>query len=163
MGLLVKINKKGFTLVELMLVVVLLGILASVTLTIINPQRMRERARDSTRITDLNKIRTALELRFADVRSYPSNGVWQTVAAALAGPLASYYNGTLPADPKGYSAAYSCGGDYAYSYRSNGSIYVLVARMESTNIDYAKCNTLSNCATLSCSCATNCFGVQNPY
>ena len=159
----------GFTLVELLISLTVVGILGGLLVSVINPARLGMRTRDSNRITDLNKIRTALELYFTDNRAYP---VQSSFVRASSLSLTGYYNGSLPVDPKGYTAVFSSCPTVAnpvtfdYSYRTNaaGSLYVIIARMESTDLDYAKCNTLSNCTTQGwCSCATNCFGVQNPY
>jgi len=61
----------GFTLIELLLVVVIIGILS--TLVVVNFIGIRGRARDAQRKTDLNQIRTALQLYNSDEGSFPDN------------------------------------------------------------------------------------------
>ena len=156
---------KGFSLVEIMIVMAVVGILSGLVITVINPAQLRARSRDAIRVADLKKIQTALELRFADFRNSPATPAgWMTVPAALAAPLSSYYSGTLPVDPNGFSATFSCTNNFGYYYRSGGSNYVLVAKMETTSVDYVPCNKVSNCTTYGCSsCTTNCHAVQNPF
>ncbi|KKS30278.1 MAG: hypothetical protein UU90_C0003G0018 [candidate division WWE3 bacterium GW2011_GWD2_42_11] len=150
-----------------MIVMAVVGILSGLVITVINPAQLRARSRDATRIADLKKIQTTLELRFADLRNYPSSPSWQAVSVVLASPLASYYSGALPVDPLSTNnlTFSSCGTNFRYSYRSaSGSNYVLVAKMETTAVDYAACSSVSNCiTTYGCNCASYCHAVQNPF
>lgn len=59
--------KKGFTLLELLIVVGILAILATTMVLVINPAEMLRRARDSQRITDLNALKTAIALYATEV------------------------------------------------------------------------------------------------
>ena len=60
-------KRKGFTLIELLVVVAIIGILATVVLSSLGAARSR--ARDATRKSDLNQIRTALQLWAIDNNS----------------------------------------------------------------------------------------------
>lgn len=64
-----KMLKKGFTLVELLVVISILGVLAG--LVISNVQGIRERARDSQRKSDLQQIKEALRMYKNDFGTYP--------------------------------------------------------------------------------------------
>ncbi len=62
--------KKGFTIVELMVVSALIAILA--TLTIVNVDKYRMQARDRVRVSDINKIRLAIEQYKLACGEYPA-------------------------------------------------------------------------------------------
>lgn len=57
-------NKKGFTLIELLIVVVIIGILAAIAIPKFGESR--ERAYVSAMQSDLNQLRTAMELCLQD-------------------------------------------------------------------------------------------------
>jgi prepilin-type N-terminal cleavage/methylation domain-containing protein len=52
--------KKGFTLVELMIVIAVLAILASIVLFAINPAKVLNRSRDGVRVTDIQSLYKAI-------------------------------------------------------------------------------------------------------
>jgi general secretion pathway protein G len=66
-----KKQKRAFTLAELLVVIVIIGILASIA--VVSLQQSRKNARDVKRLADVKEIRTALELYFNDNHSYPES------------------------------------------------------------------------------------------
>ena len=72
-----KSNKKGFTLVELLIVIGILAILAAVVVIVLNPAQLLAQARDSQRISDLDSLRSALAFYLSTVSS-PALGTDQT-------------------------------------------------------------------------------------
>lgn len=115
--------KKAFTLVELLVVVSLIGILA--TLVLANLNSARERARDAERKSDLRNIQTALRLYYNDNNSYPAT------LTAWGDPWVDgdvTYMNILPADPL------SPAQDYLYIYTDSDN-YTLRACLENASDD----------------------------
>lgn len=63
-------NRKGFTLIEMLVVVAIIGILSSVVL--IGVSGARQRARDARRISDISRIQANLELSYNQATGYPA-------------------------------------------------------------------------------------------
>jgi type IV pilus assembly protein PilA len=64
-----KLNKKGFTLIELMIVIAIIGILAAIAI----PQfaAYRQKSYNSAGQSDLRNVKTNLEAFYADYQAYP--------------------------------------------------------------------------------------------
>ena len=64
-----KLNQKGFTLIELMIVIAIIGILAAIAI----PQfaAYRRKAYNSAALSDLKTVKTTLEAYYADNQFYP--------------------------------------------------------------------------------------------
>lgn len=63
-------NKKGFTIVELLIVIVVIGILA--TLVIVTFTGIQQKGRNTQRKTDINAITSHVEAFYAETGSYPT-------------------------------------------------------------------------------------------
>jgi prepilin-type N-terminal cleavage/methylation domain-containing protein len=59
-------NIKGFTLIELLVVIAIIAILSVTVILTLNPAELLRQARDSTRVSDLGTLRTALATYLAD-------------------------------------------------------------------------------------------------
>lgn len=114
-------NKKGFTLIELMVVIVIICILAGLTLS--GSFGARKVARDGRRKADLEQIRSALEIYRSDCKTYPAT---ITFGGSLQGTTALGCNNTymdkIPNDPLS-------GRTYVYALISPNS-YVLCSYLE---------------------------------
>lgn len=62
--------KKGFTFIEVITVVAILGIVSALVLTAINPQKRVASARDTDRITGIKQIKTAID-SYQTLHNYP--------------------------------------------------------------------------------------------
>ncbi len=58
--------KKGFTLLELLIVIAILAILASVTFVALNPAELLKKSRDAQRLADLASVKTAINYYIAN-------------------------------------------------------------------------------------------------
>lgn len=65
-----KLNKKGFTIIELLVVIVIIGILVALTLP--NLFAAQARGRDTDRKNELKNLQQRLETYFGDNGSYPA-------------------------------------------------------------------------------------------
>ncbi|PIR85247.1 hypothetical protein COU15_01765 [Candidatus Kaiserbacteria bacterium CG10_big_fil_rev_8_21_14_0_10_45_20] len=65
-------QKRGFTLIELLVVIAIIGVLSSVVLASLSSARTK--ARDAKRLSDMQQMRTALELYHISFSMYPASG-----------------------------------------------------------------------------------------
>jgi prepilin-type N-terminal cleavage/methylation domain-containing protein len=141
----IKNERKGFTLIEILIVVAIIAILASVVLVGLGPTQ--QAGRDARRISDLSEAQNGLELYYNKCGFYPgptgntscsavtgSTGAlaYTAVGAAITAPSFNLGVSTWPQDPSNVSP-------HVYSYGTNGTgstaatSYVLGAVLENTN------------------------------
>lgn len=99
-------TKKGFTLIELIVSIVIVALLSVVAM--VNFSGSRAKARDSRRVADLEKIRMALEMARQLGTTYPSS---------LDYLVTNSFIQSIPSNPKGsaYSVSYQrSAGNYKY-------------------------------------------------
>lgn len=136
----------GFSLVEVLTVVAIIGILSTLVLVAMNPAERIQAAFDSQRKSDLAQIRNSLEAYAANHDGkYPSTGnVYQcndcgasdspnttfTDKNWIPSLIADGYIKRLPSDPRnGDATAGNClpGASYGYAYISDGKDYKVIA------------------------------------
>lgn len=78
-----RIKNKGFTLVELLIVIALIGVLATALVATLNPIEQINKARDSRYKNDAAEVLAAIERYYATQQFYPwSDDVWGEDAGA---------------------------------------------------------------------------------
>lgn len=135
-----KFLKRGFTLIEVLITVSIIGLLAS--LTLVSFGGSQKSARDTQRKSDLKQYATALE-NFANQNSslYPERNVTVSAKGTLCVDLGIT---TCPEDPKN-----SVDSSFEYKYQSDGSAsggdasatdYVLWGKIEKTSDYWVVCS-----------------------
>lgn len=153
--------RKGFSLVELLVVIALLGVISAVSLSILNPATYLKKSRDSRRKADMQQIRSALELYRSDYGHYPRSDNWVNSTQGNdwikdldpAKPVVPNYIKSVPKDPTN-TGSWPWGNGYTYAYQSAaacgisaGNSYILTTKLENTadpeinvNIQYGSCS-----------------------
>lgn len=138
------INRKssGFTLVELLLVMALIGVLVTALIILINPVAQFQRGRDSQRKNDLTQLQRALEQYYNDFNSYPvSSGdpsYYILDSSHTWGTSWTPYMDFIPKDPISTQT---------YRYISTSQTYMIYAHLERGVQDAQVCNPDGNPAT----------------
>jgi general secretion pathway protein G len=121
-------KQEGFTLVELMIVIIILAILTAIAVP--SYMVLRNRARTAAAQSELKNIATALEMFYADWEQYPPTGFAALIneltgdAAATVNTTGEEYMNPVPAtDPWGVSYVYTlAAGSYTVeSYGADGA------------------------------------------
>lgn len=138
--------QKGFTLVEMLIVIGMVGVLASVVLVGLNPLDQLRKANDTDRKKDLSEFQKALELYYEDNNRYPASSpdfkVMNGTTTLAWGVAWNPYMKALPKDPVNAR-------NYVYysPASSNGQTYYVYASLERTK-DPNTCNGGSACVSL---------------
>ncbi len=136
-----KEGREGFTLIEMIIVIAIIGILATL---VIRSFVFISSARDAKRISDVRTVQNYLELYYNAKGYYPDDTSWASLVTDVQGVLP---NVTIP---QPVNSNYS----YCYSPQSqNGNTnqplsYVIGAKLENSNA--ADTDTTDSCGSLAC-------------
>lgn len=106
-----KLNKKGFTLIELMVAIAIVAVLAVIGITLF--QGAQASARDTKRRADVDAIAQALENNFD-----ANNGTYTNPV-----PVSSFTGGNIPVDPL-------TGSDYTLTYGTGDTSFLICTQLE---------------------------------
>ena len=144
---------KAFTLIELLIVMAIIAVLATVLVIIINPAEYNRRTNDTKRLSDMQMIKSAIDLAGADSNTLPdTGGVYKPITSSV--PVTDIdgngfdihkYLSTIPDDPSHSASGIkglvfdsgSCvlgtiSGPLEYQLEGNGTEYHLRSFMQST-------------------------------
>ncbi len=135
-----KQNKKGFTLIEILVVISIIGFIAASAMYALNNARVK--ARDAKRLSDIKILQKALEMYYDDNNLYPggSNGWYYNDACDATGfagkissiPSLSLFLSKVPDDPNNnIMANWGC---YWYNRLKNGQGYKLLIYPENRKL-----------------------------
>lgn len=121
-------RQTGFTIVELLIVIVVIGILAAIV--IVAYSGVQNRANDAAVIADLKSNAKKLQVYFVDHNAYPSdNGSgWGVLTPALTEAKMQFTQGSY--------MVVSGQGNAAYYNNNNGQDFVLMSKSKSGKVFY---------------------------
>jgi len=138
---------KGFTLIEIIVVLALLGVVAASALATIDPFGQLQKSNDAHRKADLESVQHALELYYQDKGGYPTSSAdFQIMNGPITvswGSSWSPYMTTLPKDP-------SLSNRYVYYSppSASGQAYYLYANLQRGAKDKQSCNNGNACPSI---------------
>lgn len=127
----------GFTLVELLIVVTIIGVMAVLIVFAFNPNEVIKKTRDTTRASELNTIRKAIDIAISNQRESPT--LFTAELGNSTDPNAQKSDGTgwvkvdltkhlsvLPRDPLQESDP-----SYRYEFKQQNGLYEIRVKLES--------------------------------
>lgn len=131
-------NRKGFTMIELLIVIAILGVLAVAVLSAINPLEQIRRGRDTGSRSDAEQLINALDRYYSSHGYFPwqtsegdTSGFTWTPSSGLSGQWASTMSGLISADEV------KTGFTSRLSNPTGNSIYLFYNGTSTSNSTYA--------------------------
>lgn len=168
MGNNTNMRMKGFTLIELIIALAILGVLAAALITLLNPFEQVRKSNDAKRKTALEQMQRALEMYYQDYGRYPASSADYKISVNNVtipwGSAWQPYINQIPSDPN-LTKTYI----YYVPAASSGQTYYLYANLERGAKDPQVCNGGAVCQSIttggpaSNACGGLCnYGVSSP-
>jgi general secretion pathway protein G len=138
---------EGFTLIEIIVVLALLGIVATTVFAAINPFSQIQKSNDAHRKADLESLQHALELYYQDKGGYPPSSANYQIQSGVTtltwGSAWQPYMATLPKDP-------TITNNYVYYSppSASGQTYYLYANLQRGANDPQACKKGNACTSI---------------
>lgn len=150
--------QKGFTLVELLIIIAIIGVLAGSAIAIINPSAQFQKANDAKRKSDLSQMQKAIEQYYQDMGTYPISTADYKIKKSDSSDAVEWestwapYMANLPADPNVSKE---------YIYFSTGQAYYIYASLDRETNVLGHLPPDANCGSGMVAVACN-YGVSSP-
>lgn len=136
---------RGFTLIEILIVMGIIAVLATIVLVAVNPARQFAQSRDTQRVANVNAILNAVGQRVADHHGLFEEGCAAGAVSTSTRPIASSgfnmydcivptYISAIPLDPKTGSFTNSTAYDTGYTISQDASTGRITISAPSTEI-----------------------------
>lgn len=160
------LHSRGFTLVELLVTIGVIGVLVSGMVILIDPATQLRRGRDAARKSDLSLIRSAFELYRSDVGNYPSqasittSGVLNCNVPFTGGSPPNTYLTRVPCDPLDPASTYFYSG--TGSPVSTYELWGCLENVEDKDRDDVDGGTNDSCGTVGTPNERVSYTLRNP-
>lgn len=124
-------SKKAFTLIELLVVITIIGILATGAVATYTSQI--QKARDTTRISDITALKSWIEQVYQDKWAYPNT--WLVTAWLPSFMDVKTYVPKINADPKTWQKSWNSNFDYTYAVAADTNAIVWQIYEVSTHLE----------------------------
>jgi len=145
-------SRSGFTLVEILVAVTILATLIGGVLLTLNPIAQINKSQDAERISDLQSVKTAVDLYYHDTKCYPK----QIPFGQRWDVNGTIYMEKVPQDPKCKNGSGTC-----YKYRTDPSSTNTCPQWNVLFAQVSKASALTNICPLS-SLSSSCYPGKNP-